>query len=146
MSAARGIATFALVLGLVAPATAPARSTGNDARVNYMLHCQGCHREGGIGHPGIVPNLQGEVGRFLASPAGRRYLVQVPGVAQSSLDDAALADVLNWMLPAFDPLHVSADFERFTADEVARYRDTPIIDVSGIRRALLEGREPAGIE
>lgn len=107
-----------------------------------MLHCQGCHLPGGVGHPGIVPKMQGEVGAFLDSAAGRAYLVQVPGAAQSNLDDGELAAVLNWMLPAFDE-RVKADFTRYTAEEVARYRQTQLTHVSALRRKILSGTESA---
>ena len=113
-----------------------ATAAGNPPEINYMLHCQGCHLPDGIGHPGIVPKMQGEVGAFLDSAAGRAYLVQVPGAAQSSLDDAELAEVLNWMLPAFDK-RVKADFTRYTAQEVARYRETRLTNVSSLRRSIL---------
>ena len=99
---ARAGAAIALVAAAYAGPGATATAAGNPPEINYMLHCQGCHLPGGIGHPGIVPKMQGEIGAFLASAAGRAYLVQVPGAAQSSLDDAELAAVLNWMLPAFD--------------------------------------------
>jgi hypothetical protein len=112
---------------------------GNSPHVNYMLHCQGCHLEGGRGHPGIVPKMQGEIGQFLKSQAGRAYLVQVPGSAQSFLDDAQLAEVLNWMLREFDPKRVAPDFQPYTAAEVTRYRATQLADVGATRRALLAG-------
>ena len=41
-------------------------ATDNSAPVNYMLHCQGCHLPGGIGHPGIVPNMRNQVGAVFA--------------------------------------------------------------------------------
>lgn len=131
-------ATLVAVIGLVSVAAA---AEGNSPRINYMLHCQGCHLPGGIGHPGIVPTMRGQVGLFLRSEEGRAYLVQVPGVAQSDLDNHQLADVLNWMLPEFDPDHVNPDFKKFTPDEVSRYRGTHLTSVSATRRALLIGDE-----
>lgn len=133
LTAATAMAAYCASLG----------ATGNPPEINYMLHCQGCHLPGGIGHPGIVPRMQGEVGAFLDSPAGRAYLVQVPGAAQSSLDDAELAAVLNWMLPTFDQ-RVKPDFTRYTAEEVARYRKTQLTNVSALRRKILAdgGRAP----
>ena len=131
-------ATLVAVIGLVSVVAAAA---GNSPRINYMLHCQGCHLPGGIGHPGIVPTMRGQVGLFLRSEEGRAYLVQVPGVAQSDLDDHQLADVLNWMLPEFDPDHVNPDFKKFTPDEVSRYRGTHLTSVSATRRALLTSDE-----
>ena len=59
----------------------------SDPPLDYMLNCQGCHRADGAGTPGTVPALAGSVGRFLAVRGGREFLVQVPGVAQSILDD-----------------------------------------------------------
>ncbi len=131
-------AAIALVSAALMSLGAPALAAGNPPEINYMLHCQGCHLPGGIGHPGIVPKMQGEIGAFLDSNAGRAYLVQVPGAAQSSLDDAELAAVLNWMLPAFDK-RVKADFTRYTAEEVARYRETQLTNVSALRRRILSG-------
>lgn len=119
----------------------PAQAEQNSPHINYMLHCQGCHLPGGIGHPGIVPNMQGQLGRFLTSEAGRAYLVQVPGAAQSSLADADLAAVLNWMLQEFDPRRVGGDFARFTGAEIAAYRHTQLLNVSEVRRQLLENSE-----
>lgn len=112
---------------------------GNSPSINYMLHCQGCHLPGGVGHPGIVPNMRDRVGLFLRSKAGRAFLVQVPGVAQSSLNDADLAAVMNWMLPEFDPTNVKPDFKKFTAAEVGKYRPIPMRDLSQRRRAILAG-------
>lgn len=81
--------------------------------------------------------MQGHVGRFLESEAGRAYLVQVPGAAQSDLNDGELAEVINWLLPEFDPVRVGADFKPFSADEVSRYRQTQLLNVSEVRRRLL---------
>lgn len=102
------------------------------AQVDYMLQCQGCHGAEGRGAPGTVPSLVG-VGRFLAAPGGRAYLVRVPGSSQSALDDAELAEVLNWMIRRFDP----RDFLPYTAEEVARVRRPPLDDVEAARRELL---------
>ncbi len=98
-----------------------------------MLQCQGCHGAEGRGTPGTVPSLEG-MGRFLGVPGGREYLVRVPGSSQSSLDDAELAEVLNWMVREFD----SRDFVPFTAEEVARVRRPPLDDVEAVRRRLLQ--------
>ena len=109
----------------------------NSPHVNYMLHCQGCHLPEGIGHPGLVPKLKGNVGKFLSVEGGRAYLVQVPGSAQSTLSDAELAEVLNWIVPTFDPEHTPASFKAFSAEEVSRYRSVRIRNVTQIRTELL---------
>ncbi|UCE85048.1 MAG: hypothetical protein JSU66_11910 [Deltaproteobacteria bacterium] len=106
-------------------------------QIQYMLHCQGCHLADGSGSPQAVPALRDFVGNFLRVPAGRQYLVQVPGSAQSPLSDAELAEVLNWMIREFGPAEIAATFEPFGADEVARYRDPPLTDVESVRRELL---------
>ncbi len=125
------LALAALVLAArAAAAYAPA--------VEYALNCQGCHRADGAGTPGSVPPLAGSVARFLAVPGGREYLVQVPGVAQAPLDDATLAAVVDWMLHRFDPEHIPRTFTPYTADEIARLRAKPLVDVEGTRRRLLQ--------
>jgi mono/diheme cytochrome c family protein len=105
-------------------------------QVNYMLHCMGCHLMDGGGMPPEVPRLAGRVGYYLEVPEGRRYLVQVPGAAQSLLDDAALADVLNWILAELGRESVSAGFEPYTGAEVGRYRRRPPEDIDALRWRL----------
>ena len=56
-----------------------------------MLHCQGCHGPDGSGAPGAVPDFHNQVGKFLLVPGGREYLIRVPGVSQSELNDARVA-------------------------------------------------------
>ena len=108
-----------------------------DPALDYTLNCQGCHRADGVGTPGSVPALAGSVGRFLAVPGGREYLSRVPGVSQAGLDDAALAEVLNWMVDRFDREHVPAGFAKFTAAEVGPLRKNPLIDPERVRAELL---------
>jgi hypothetical protein len=119
-------------LSLAAPAFAEAPA------VDYMLHCRGCHLADGSGAPGRVPDFRNQVGRFLQVAGGREYLIRVPGSAQSPLDDAALAAVLNWIVEAFGPAEVANRFDRFGAEEVARHRGSPLVEVEERRAALLE--------
>jgi mono/diheme cytochrome c family protein len=125
-----------LVLALAAGAAAAS------PEVDYMLHCQGCHLPDGRGKPGAVPSLVDSVGRFAALAAGREFLVRVPGSAQSALDDASLAALLTWMVRRFGP--VPPGFEPFSAQEVGRLRQPPLIDVAGRRREILEQLEASG--
>jgi mono/diheme cytochrome c family protein len=97
----------------------------------------GCHTPDGSGEPGRVPSLKDTLAPFALSPAGRRFLIQVPGVSQSTLSDAELADLLNWMIQNLS-LTRPADVTPFTATEIARYRRTPLVDVQGTRRRLLQ--------
>ena len=112
-------------------------ANAGDPAVDYALNCQGCHRADGAGTPGSIPPLVGSVARFLAVSGGREYLVQVPGVAQAPLDDAALAAVLNWMLGHFDAAHVPADFTAYAPEEIGRLRTRPLTDVEAVRTRLL---------
>ncbi len=72
-----------------------------------------------------------------ATPAGRRYLVQVPGSAQSRLSDAELAEVLNWMIGNLSEVPAPRRFARFTAAEVASYRHEPLVAVAAARQQLM---------
>jgi hypothetical protein len=123
----------ALLLGLLA---APRALAGSPA-VDYALNCQGCHLDDGSGTPGSVPPLAGSVGRFTRVPGGREFIVRVPGVATSALDDAALAVVLNWMLERFGKPDVPADFRPYAAAEVGALRQTPLTNVDRVRAELL---------
>lgn len=110
-------------------------TTGNPA-LDYMLHCQGCHQAGGLGLPGAVPPLKDSVARLAALPGGREYLARVPGVAQSQLDDAAIAALLNWLLAHFDGAHLATDFRPFTAEEISPLRRRPLVRASEARASL----------
>ncbi len=103
----------------------------------YMLECQGCHLADGSGAPGRVPALRGSVASFLRVPAGREYLVRVPGSAQSPLSDAELAAALNWLLREYGPRQALEDFEPYTAAEVAQHRVRPLIDAGKVREQLI---------
>ncbi len=112
------------------------------ARVDYMLNCQGCHGPDGVGtDDGVVPAMKNFVGKFLAVPGGREFLVQVPGSANAALTDERLAEVLNWMLPNISPREIPADFSPYTSAEVASLRQTPLADVEGVRAKLVADME-----
>jgi hypothetical protein len=104
---------------------------------DYTLECRGCHGAGGEGTPGKVPSLA-ETARFLATPRGRLYLVRVPGVAGSSLSDARVAALMNWVLRelASGP-PAPVDFVPFGEAEVARARALPLLEPTAERAAIL---------
>jgi mono/diheme cytochrome c family protein len=106
--------------------------------VNYMLHCMGCHTPDGRGEPGHVPSVRNTLAPLANTAEGRRFLVQVPGSAQSMLSDTDLAEVLNWMVSHLSAKPTAA-FKRFTAAEVSAYRRTPLVGVSEARKRLLAG-------
>jgi hypothetical protein len=123
--------------GVELPVSAIGTESTLDPELDYALNCRGCHRTDGSGTPGAVPELRGSLARFLHVEGGREYLGRVPGVAQSTLDDASLARLLNWMLVRFDREHVPADFRPFTADELAGLRRDPLVRASQRRAELL---------
>ncbi len=108
------------------------------AHFNYQMFCQGCHTADG-GGVRAVPPLKNFVGIFLGSQQGREFLVRVPGVATSSLEDCELAEVLNYILLEFAGASLNADFKRYTAAEVAALRRQPLLEVN-VHRARVLGR------
>lgn len=123
-------------LAVAAPSGTIAGRTGRSAHVNYMVECQGCHLPQGVGMPGKVPVMKGVIHRFLEVEGGREFLVQVPGVSNSRLNDADVADLLNWSIETMGPAR-PGDFKPYTADEVTRYRAHRLADVPGTRAALM---------
>ena len=132
------VAILVLLLAASSVAAPPGVENAERARVNYMLNCQGCHGPEGTGTiDGAVPAMKDFVGKFLSVAGGREFLVQVPGSANAALSDAALAEVLNWMLPQISPTQIPADFEPYTTTEVAALRQTPLEDVITQRERLV---------
>lgn len=115
------------------------------ARINYMIHCQGCHLPGAAGFPGKVPPMNNFLGWFTHSEDGRRYLAQVPGVASSSLPDEELAELLNWMLQSLSGEQVAPRFEPYTASEVEALRQNQEADPERRRRQILETLVARGV-
>lgn len=127
------LALFASASGAGADAGAGAAGSAmagvahpQQARIDYILKCQGCHQPEGRGDIAHTPPLEGEVARFLHVPGGREFLVRVPGVASVDLDDTRLAQLLNWTLQRFDPDNMPADFRPYSAGEIAQLRRHPL--------------------
>ena len=116
------------------------------AHSDWVLHCVGCHthRARGAGS-GRVPDLADGIGWYLRVPGGRAYLVQVPGVNNTGLDDGRIAAVVNYVVEQFAGPSRPADFVPYTAEEVARYRAARPVDITRTRRQLLEARTLAGL-
>ncbi|MEZ5500247.1 MAG: hypothetical protein R3E77_12560 [Steroidobacteraceae bacterium] len=130
---ARIVATVSLLLGLACAA----RADEQRAHFNYMMQCQGCHLPDASGVTGKVPQLRDVVGQFLHSAEGRAFVIQVPGVAGTPLDDAQLAELINWLLRRFSAAQLPSDFVPYTASEVARLRAHPDPDPEKHREQLL---------
>jgi hypothetical protein len=110
---------------------------GYQPAVNYQLRCMGCHLADGSGESGRVPSIRRTLVLFSSSSEGRDYVVRVPGVAQSPLSDADTAVLLNWMARNLSDEKLPPGFADYSAAEVHRLRDRPLVRVSGIRARLL---------
>ena len=144
---------LALMAGLiagVAGAAGPSMPGVVDARqahIDYKLKCQGCHRPDGSGDDRSNPPMRGVVARFLSVPGGREFLGRVPGVATTNLDDARLANLVNWTIYTFDPQHIPRDFHPYTAGDLGVLRQNPLrLERAETRARLVAGfsREQAG--
>jgi len=137
--AAPFLAAALFAAGLLAETPAVAE----EPKVAYWLHCAGCHRLDGSGAPPEVPTLIGEPGRVAALPGGRDYLIRIPGVAQAGIDDAGLADVVNYVLRTFSAESLPPDFPAFQPGEVGRLRQQVLKDPLK-RRSEILGSDDAG--
>jgi hypothetical protein len=103
----------------------------------YTLHCSGCHGTQGAGVPARgIPDLA-QAGGYVALPEGRAYLVQVPGISQSRLDDETAARMLNYVLRRFSAGNLPAGFRPYTGAELAVLRTHKASDAARRRQALL---------
>ena len=112
-----------------------------DPRINYLLHCSGCHLPNGESAPPEVPSLRDQLGAIASSSVGRDYLARVPGAAQTPLSDSELAEVLNWVLLEFNAQSLSESFVPLTASEVAQSRQNVLVDPEGYRKRLWPSSE-----
>jgi hypothetical protein len=108
------------------------------AKINWMLNCQECHKPDARGSENGAPNMAGQVSKFLSVEGGRAFLVRVPGVAHAPLEDAQLAELLNWSLYEFDPAHLPDAFVPYSAEEIATHRSKPLAsEATEMRKDLL---------
>ncbi|MBS0580501.1 MAG: cytochrome c [Proteobacteria bacterium] len=113
------------------------RGHADEPQTDYMLNCMGCHVQDGSGAQGKVPSLRDTLVPFAQTADGRRYLVQVPGTAQSVLSDAEIAALLNWMMRQLSGVPLPAGVADFTAQEVGSYRAQRLEDPAAMRAQLL---------
>lgn len=124
----------------------------------FNAHCVICHQPNGNGVVGMYPPLADSIGAYVATAAGRAYLVHVVsfgmtgaisvhgqiynGVMQAwpSLKDGDVADVLNFALIRFNTKLLPSNFKPLSRDEVKKYRTTrtALGDVHKERDALMK--------
>ncbi|MBO6701651.1 MAG: hypothetical protein JJ921_04880 [Pseudomonadales bacterium] len=108
-------------------------SLNADPKSHYMIHCMGCHLVSGEGMPPDVPAFNSDLSFLASTEDGRRYLVQVPGASQSLINDAELANLLNWMLKKYAP---NPETRAFTGEEIIKYRHDILADPKAERTRL----------
>ncbi len=103
----------------------------NQARIDYVENCGGCHGVAGDTVPAHLPELAGRVGWFMCTPEARAYLIRLPNVAHSRIkDNAELADLMNYVVFVLGKGTAPAGTAPFTADEVARERKLALTNMN----------------
>lgn len=125
----------ALVLALIC---ATAGADEHRGRINYMLHCQGCHLPDGTGIEDRIPQLKNFVGLYLHDEDGRAYVINVSGVATAPLPDDQLSELINWMLVNFSAKELPEPFRPYTASEVSELRKQQERDPEARRTRILD--------
>lgn len=111
----------------------PADAMGDpeQARVDYIEQCAGCHGVHGTTAPANLPELKGRVGWFMCTPESRAYLIRLPNVAHSRItDNAQLADLVNYVVFVLGEGSAPAGTRPFTANEVAHERQFVLANAS----------------
>jgi mono/diheme cytochrome c family protein len=135
---------FLAVAGAAATALAATAARASPQQ-DYVLYCMGCHGPQAEGVPGKVPPLAHALGRYMRSPAGRNYVLRVPGAANSVLSDAQLAAVLNWVAQTFDADELTVSVPLFTTEEVTGLRHSPLPSVLATRREVVTALATTGL-
>jgi mono/diheme cytochrome c family protein len=136
----RGLAQLGCAVAVAAVLSAEALASPAQ---DYMLHCMGCHGVNAQGVPGKVPPLAHTLVQFMRTPAGRSYVLRVPGASNSMLSDAQLAAVLNWITGHFSP-DPAATVTPFTDQEVSAHRRVPMSSVLATRREVVKELAASG--
>jgi hypothetical protein len=92
-----------------------------------------------------IPRLQDSVGAFADDDDGRTYVLHVPGVTNTSLDDEEIAAVLNYVMTRWGGKSLPDNYRAFTREEVARRRQYAISDVVALRRKVVARLRSRGI-
>jgi hypothetical protein len=132
----RELPRFLLTIAVVSLGVS-AGAVAYEPQMNYALQCMGCHTPDGAGVPDRVPSIRDTLVPLAGMAEGRRYLVQVPGSAQSTLSNAELAELLNWMIRSLSVVKPPSTLAPFTEAEVRKYRVQTLTQVRATRERLL---------
>lgn len=124
-----------IAVALAAFVGLPGHAQENTPEQNYILKCSGCHDTDGSGSaPGGIPPLPGYLGAFMDDPDGRLYLMHVPGIIASDLNDRQLATLMNRLNAKWG----DAQARPFTEEEVKQLRAAPMSDIVKFRRQIVQ--------
>lgn len=122
-----------------ATATSGAIALEDKAGFQWAMNCQGCHGPNGEGHPDRDVPTMVDVAAFQKIPDGREFLVRVPGVSRSPLNDEDLTYLLNWMVRTMGSSSQIDKRLEFSQEEVATLRQRPLVDeLKQVRRNLID--------
>lgn len=116
------------------------------AQFHWQMNCQGCHNSDGSGNVerDIPPFV--DLKSFQSLKEGREFLIRVPGVARSPLNDADLANLSNWMMQEFGKSKENQKWSPYSSKEIAALRRKPLLeDLHIVRLGLvkrLQGQNP----
>ena len=117
------LALTALLFSVTAASAEPALPLLTTPQSDYVEHCSGCHGMQGNSAPAPIPVLRDRVGYFMCTREGRDYLIRLPNVAYSAIDDnQELADMMNFVVFGLGGASAPRTAKPFTAAEVARLR------------------------
>ena len=111
-------------------------SADEQTRLDYLLHCSGCHLPDGRGMLPEVPALGEALGIIVGLPGGRAYIAGVPAASQTPISDQSLADITNWVLHSFNARTLPDGFEPITAAEIHHGRRHVMKDPLKLRKEI----------
>lgn len=147
MSASRallGAAMLVLMLGLT---VSPQRARAESPAYQYALNCLGCHTLEGVSPPlGRIPPLRDVVGHFTRTDQSRYYLINVPGIKDSGINDAETSALLNWLVETYGGDSVPQEWQRFEPAEIAALRRRRPNDIMAVRAQVREELSALGFD
>jgi len=132
MKARRAVIGLAVVLGVIAIIWQSAAKvpTFNRTQTQYIELCSGCHGVRGRSVPTAVPTLWGRVGYFLCDKNSRAYLGRLPNIALAPINDADLADLVNFVVFSLGNGSAPKGARPYTAEEIGKLRAEPLSSVA----------------